>query len=112
MTKKNPFHVHHLTPRAFRNTALWAIIVAMLIVTAAAALARSAKNFKAALTDKPDVAVYLLVPKQQELGQTTLLRETDLERDYLGQTKEGPKVITLRKGKSEWYLANEEPLHE
>jgi hypothetical protein len=109
--KKHPFHVHGLSARGFRRTTTWSLVTAMLIVAVAAALGRAAHNFKAALTDKPDVAIYLLLPNE-DLGTTTLLREADTERDYLAETKDGPKLVKLKKGDKEWYVALEEPLHE
>lgn len=104
------FHVHHLSHPLFRRTVMWSVILCVLIVSAAAALARSAHNFKAALTDKPDLALYLLLP-EEEITTSTLLRDGDTERDYLAETKEGPKVIKLKKGPEQWFVANIENLH-
>ncbi len=82
-----------------------------MIVVATSTIARAAHNFKAALTDKPDVAVYLLLP-DAGLRQTTLLKETPTERDYLAETKDGPKLIRLKKGETQWYVSLMETLHE
>ena len=109
--KKHTFHVHTLSTRGFRKTTLWSLMMAVLIVAAAAALGRAAHNFKAALTDKPDVAIYLLMQDEQ-LGNTTLLRESENERDYLAETKDGPKLVKLKKGGKEWYVAEEEALRQ
>lgn len=86
-------------------------MVCIVVVIAAAALGRATHNFQAALTDKPDVAIYLLLP-EEELGNTTLLRESDTERDYLADTKDGPKMIKLKKGETEWYVSLVEELHQ
>lgn len=103
--KKTNFQVHALTPKTYRRTTLWSLIFAVIIVAGAAALGRAAHNFKAALTDKPDVAIYLLLENEQ-LGNTTLLREneTNTERDYLADTKDGPKLVKMKKGEKEWYV--------
>ena len=90
---------------------LWAVFCALVIVASASAFARASRNFAAALTDKPDLAVYLLLP-DEEIGQSTLLREQDTERDYLAETKDGPKLVKLRKGEKEWFVSVVEPLHE
>lgn len=74
-------------------------------------LGRAAHNFQAALTQKPDVAIYLLLP-DEEIGRTTLLRETETERDYLADTKDGPKLIRLKKGDKVWFVSFTERLHE
>jgi hypothetical protein len=111
--KKSPFHVHALSPRTFRHAAMWSLMVAVLIVAAAAGLGRAAKNFRGALVVKPDVAIYLLLP-EEGLGNTTLLRESEdgLERDYLADTKDGPKLVKLKRGEEQWYVALTEELHE
>lgn len=77
---------------------------------AAAALGRATHNFSAALTDKPDVAIYVLLP-DEGIRDTTLLRETEKERDYLAETKDGPKLIKLRRGEQEWFVSLIEELH-
>jgi hypothetical protein len=105
------FHVHTLGPSGYRHTVLWATFSCLAIVASAAAFARASHNFAAALTDKPDLAIYLLLP-DEGIGQSTLLREQDAERDYLAETKEGPKLVKLRKGEKEWYVSVVEDLRE
>lgn len=105
------FHIHSLSENGYRSTVLWAAFCSLAIVAAASAFARASHNFAAALTDKPDLAIYLLLP-EEEIGQSTLLREQDTERDYLAETKDGPKLVKLRKGDAEWYVSVVEPLHE
>lgn len=107
----NKFHVHSLSPRKFRHTVVWSSVLCVTIVVATALLGRATRNFNAALIDKPDVAIYLLLP-DEEIGQTTLLRESEMERDYLADTKDGPKLIRLKKGPEEWFVSLIEPLHE
>jgi len=98
-------------PKKFASTIVWSLVLSACIVAAAAALGRAARNFQAALTDKPDVAIYLLLP-EEDIGRTTLLRDRDTERDYLAETKDGPKLVKLKKGDLEWYVAHVEPLHQ
>jgi len=105
------FHIHAISHRTFRHTVLWSATLCILIVIAAAALGRAAHNFQAALTEKPDVAIYLLLP-DEGLGNTTLIKESETERDYLADTKDGPKLIKLKKGEKEWYVSLVEKLHE
>lgn len=92
-------------------TVLWAALCALTIVVAASAFARASRNFAAALTDKPDLAIYLLLP-DEDIGQSTLLKEGDVERSYLADTKDGPKLITIKRGEKEWYVFRVEKLHE
>jgi hypothetical protein len=105
------FHVHALSPSGYRRTVLWAVLCCLTIVAGASAFARASHNFAAALTDKPDLAIYLLLPEEQ-IGQSTLLREQETERDYLAETKDGPKLVKLKKGEKEWYVSHVENLHE
>lgn len=105
------FHVHTLSHQGYRMTVLWAAFCCLAIVAAASGFARASRNFAAALTEKPDLAVYLLLP-EEEIGQSTLLREQDTERDYLAETKDGPKLVKLKKGENEWYVSVVEKLHE
>ena len=81
------------------------------MVALAASIARATLNLSAALTDKPDLAIYLLLP-EEEIGQTTLLRVYEDQRDYLAETKDGPKLIQLKRGPHQWYVSLIEKLHE
>ena len=105
------FHIHSLSRRSFKHTVLWSVVLCTLIEVATAALGRAAHNFNAALTEKPDVAIYLLLP-DEGLGNTTLLKETETERDYLAETENGPKLIRLKMGPEQWFVSFIEPLHE
>lgn len=106
------FHIHTLSSRRYGHTVLWSILLSIVIVCAVSLLGRAAHNFKAALTDAPDVAIYLLL-KEEGLGNTTLLRvnEEDTERAYLAETATGPKLIKLRKNQ-QWMVDFIEPLHQ
>ena len=109
--KKQHFHPHALSRKTFLRVTFWTLAMGAMVVTGAAGVGRAAKNFRAALTEKPDIAIYILL-KDEGLGNTTLLRETETERDYLAETKDGPKLVKLKKGEFEWYVALVEPLRE
>lgn len=94
----------------FRHTVLWALLLSALIVSIAATLARASFNIAAALTDKPDIALYLLLP-DEGIGSSTLLRDAGDTRDYLAQTKDGQKLIRLKRGANQWFVELEESLH-
>jgi len=95
----------------FMNTVGWAVLISLIVVIMAAAIGRATMNMQAALTDKPDIAIYLLLP-EEEIGHTVLLRERETERDYIADTKEGQKVIKLKKGEQEWFVSEVIPLRE
>jgi hypothetical protein len=101
---------HILSPKRYAHTMFWAILVSALIVSLAATLARASFNVTAALTEKPDIAIYLLLP-EEKIGSTTLLRQTNDQRDYLAETKDGPKLIRLKKGANRWFVDLKETLH-
>jgi hypothetical protein len=103
--------IHHISRTSFVGTVGWALILCMVIVATVAGLARATFNLQGALIEKPDIAVYLLLP-DEEIGAVELLRENENERDYLADTKEGKKLIKLHKGEKEWYVAEMERLHE
>lgn len=103
--------IHHISRIRYLTTILWALLVCTLIVATIALLARGTLNLNAALTEKPDIALYLLLP-EEEITDEEVLRESEKERDYLVQTKDGPKLVKLRKGEEEWYVQKIENLHE
>jgi hypothetical protein len=103
-------HIKHLSTQRFTHTMLWSLLLSALIVAMAATLARASYNFTAALTDKPDLALYLLLP-EKDIMQSTLLREHVEERDYLVQTKSGSELIRLKRGPNQWFVEMQEQLH-
>jgi len=103
--------IRKLPRRHFLHTVVWGVVASLVVVGGAAGVGRATINLRSALTDKPDIAIYLLLP-EEEIGKTTLLREEENERDYLAETKDGQKLIILKKGEKEWYVSSVEPLRE
>ena len=95
----------------YLSTVGWGLIASLVVVTVAAGIGRATMNLKGALTEKPDIAIYLLLP-DEEIRKTTLLRERDHERHYIAETKEGPKLVILKFGNNEWYISHIEKLRE
>lgn len=94
------------------RTLLLGIGASLTIVTVAAFLGRATLNLRAALTEKPDIGIFLLM-KDEGITDATMLRQDDkdTERDYLVQTETGPKLVTLKKQNDHWYVFEEEDLH-
>lgn len=111
--RKPHMGIHEVSTMRFLHTIGWAVLSSALIVGLSATLGRAALNLKSALTDKPDVAVYLLLP-EEEIHDAQLLRsrENDTELDYLIETKDGPKLVTLRRGEKQWFVVRMETLRE
>jgi len=103
--------ISDISSRRYSHTMLWAVLLSSLVVAIAATLGRAMANVKAALTDKPDIAVYLLL-KDEGITHSVLLRSSDNQRDYLVQTKDGPKVVKLKMGEKEWYVASVDTMRE
>lgn len=97
-------------PRLFAGMG-WALLGSSIVVGATAFLGRAALNLHAALTEKPDIGIYMLLP-DEGIRNTTLLRSTDTERHYLAETRDGSKLIILRKNGEEWGVAHIERLRE
>lgn len=102
-------NIHHLSTRRFSRTVLFAVLASFVIVIAAAGLGRAARNFEAALTDKPDVALYILLP-ELHITTSSVLREQPNERDYLAETTEGTKLVKLKRGPQHWFVSSVEDL--
>ena len=104
-------HIQLLPHHQYLRTVLMAVAASMLVVGTAAFLGRATLNLRAALNDKPDLAIFLLLG-DKEVTQSTLLRETEdgMRRDYLIETKDGPEFVILEKGEKEWFVATEESL--
>jgi|GEM_PF-571223 len=104
-------HLSYVSKRRFYHTIGWAVLLCALIVGVAATLGRATMNIRGALTDNPDLAIFLLL-EEEGVTQSTLLRQQPSQRDYLVQTAEGQKLVLLKKGEKEWYVSRNEQLHE
>ena len=102
-------HIQLLPHHQYLKTVILAIAASMLVVGTAAILGRATLNLRAALTDKPDLAVYMLL-EDRKVTHLTILREGETQRDYLIETKDGPELVQLRRGEEKWYVALEERL--
>ncbi len=102
-------HTNFIRNLRLHHTLLWTLAASAIVVVMAAGLARATLNMAAALTEKPDLAVYLLL-EEENVKDSVLLRETEKERDYLVETDDGPKLAKLKKGEKEWYVSKVEPL--
>ena len=103
--------IHRLSRKGFLHTVGWGLVASLIIVGMAAGLGRATLNLRGAVTDNPDLAIFVLLPDER-IGKVELLREEENERHYLIATKDGPKLVILKKGESEWYVSYIEKLHE
>ncbi len=105
--------LHLLSAKRYFHTLGMAILVSCLIVSVAATLGRATLNLHGAVIRKPDIAVLVLMEERhEEILDSTLLKETPNEREYLVETKTGSKWVLLKKGVSQWYIAQVENLKE
>ena len=103
--------IRHLSGGRYREASIWMILAAAAIIITFALLARASLNLHAALTEKPDLAVMLLLP-EEDITNVTLLREQGNERSYLVETKdEGIKFVKLQKVAGKWKIVETEDMH-
>lgn len=103
--------IKDISRKRFLFTVGWGVMASLAIVVVAAGIGRATMNLQGALTDKPDIAIYLLLP-DEGVGKVELLKEAENERHYLAHTAEGLKFVILKKGEQEWYVSSIEKLHE
>ncbi|MDA1209360.1 MAG: hypothetical protein O2904_05010 [bacterium] len=104
--------IQRISRGRFTHTVVWAVVTSGLVVAIAAGLARATLNIDAALIDKPHIAIYMLLP-DEEISHIETLRETEEQHDYLATTKDGMKLVQLRRSEEtgEWYVHFMEQLH-
>ncbi len=102
--------IHRISRGRFLHTVGWGLIGSLLVVGVAAGIGRATVNLGAALTEKPDIAIYVLLP-DEGLQSIEVLKEEENERHYMAESKDGPKFIILKKGKTKWYVSHIEKLH-
>lgn len=103
--------IHRISRGRFLHTVGWGLMGSILVVGIAAGLGRASINLDAALTDKPDLAIYVLLP-DEGIGKIDVLKEEENERHYMVETESGPKFVILKKGEQEWYVSTVETLRE
>jgi hypothetical protein len=105
--------LHLVSAKRYFHTLGMAILVSCLIVGVAATLGRATLNLHGAVIRKPDIAVLVLMEaRDEEILDSTLLKESQNEREYLVETKTGSKWVLLKRGVSQWYIAQVENLRE
>jgi hypothetical protein len=104
-----PQHHADLADRGFRTTIAVAVTLSAVIIAAVAGLGRAVRNIEGALTEKPDLAVYLLLP-EENVKSVTLLRGGSDKRDYLVDTDAGLKLVVIARKNGEWTLISTDDL--
>jgi len=99
------------SPRNFRIAVLWTLILGAAIVIIFTLIAKASLNVQGALTEKPDIAVLILLQEEGVEGrEAILLRDLGLERDYVVETATGSLFVKLHKNGGIWQIAESEPL--
>jgi hypothetical protein len=99
----------HDDGKGFHSTVGIALAMSAIIIIATAGLGRAVHNIQGALTGKPDLAVYLLLP-DLNVSSVTLLRGGNTKRDYLVETDEGLKLVVLELKEGKWTLTSTDDL--
>ena len=74
--------IERISRLRFASTILWAIVGSTVVVASAAGLARATLNLNGALVEKPEIAVYLLMP-EEHITHVEVLREGEDTKDLL-----------------------------
>ncbi len=94
------------------HTITWAVLLSLFIVALAATLGRATVNLRGALTaDDGSLAVMLLLP-EEEISEVTLVKAGVDTQEFLVETNNGPKLIRLKRGETEWFVQDTVTLHE
>lgn len=94
------------------HTITWAVLLSLFIVALAATLGRATVNLRGALTaEDGSLAVMLLLPEEQ-ISEVTLVKASIDTQEFLVETKDGPKLIRLKRGETEWFVQDTVPLRE
>lgn len=102
-----------ISAKRFNHTLSMAVLMSGLIIGIAATLGRATVNLRGAVVNKPDIAVLLLMEERKEdVLDSTLLKNSGKEREYLVETGTGPKWVKLKQGDTAWFIAEIEPLRE
>lgn len=94
------------------HTMMWAVLLSLLIVGMAATIGRATVNLRGALTaEDGSLAVMMLLP-EEEITEVTLVKAGLDTQEFLTETKDGPKLIRMKKGDKEWFVQEKISLRE
>lgn len=94
------------------HTISWAILLSALIVGFAATVGRASMRLHGALTDEDaSLAVMMLLP-EEKISEVTLMKAGSDTQEFLAETKDGPKLIRMKRGETQWFVQEEISLHE
>ncbi|MBI2636197.1 hypothetical protein HYW84_02615 [Candidatus Peregrinibacteria bacterium] len=94
------------------HTIAWALLLSLLIVSLAATIGRATVNLRGALTaEDGSLAVMMLLP-EEKISEVTLVKAGADTQEFLVETKDGPKLIRLKRGEKEWFVQDTVPLRE
>lgn len=94
------------------HTIAWAILLSALIVGSAATVGRASMKLRGALTDEDgSLAVMMLLP-EEKITEVTLIKAGTDTQEFLAKTKDGPKLIRMKRGETQWFVVEEVSLRE
>lgn len=96
----------------YAHTMAWAVLLSLLIVAIAASIGRATVNLRGALTaEDASLAVMLLLP-EKKISAVTLIKATFDTQEILAETKDGPELIRVKRGPTQWFIQEEISLRE
>lgn len=105
-------HLSLLSHWRYAHTISWAVLLSLLIVAIAATIGRATINLRGALTaEDASLAVMMLLP-EEGIGDITMIRAGAETQEFLAETKDGPKLIRVKRVEGKWAVQEEITLRE
>ncbi len=94
------------------HTMTWALLLSCLIVAAAATIGRATVNLRGALTaEDASLAVMILLP-DEKISDVKMIKASSDTQEFLAETKDGPKLIRMKRGETQWFVQEMVTLRE
>lgn len=105
-------NIHTLSDWRYSHTVWWSLLLCTLIVALAATIGRATINLRSALVaEDATLAVMLLLP-EEDISDLTMIRAGVDTQEFLAETKDGPKLIRVKKIDGKWKVQEEVELRE
>lgn len=97
-----------------KKATLWAFLLSLGILVFTGILARITLEITGSVINNPDLAVVVLMKEVEDVQYSTLLRESEFDRDYLVETTNTKWLVKLHKSSltEEWSIKSKQNLRE
>lgn len=97
-----------------KKATFWAFSLSLGILIFTGVLARITLEITGSVVNNPDLAVVVLMKEVDDVQYSTLLRESEFDRDYLVETHTAKWLVKLHKSSvtDEWSIKSKQNLRE